>query len=143
MSEEIKQEQQYVLDQGSKDPIDQEHLQQIICDIVGKQIEGITNQLKVAQEENKDLKQKHYKIKMQEKIKANGLENSNWIDILYDEDEKVVDFKIETVKNIIGEEIQRGVEKRIRASSYVPPGNDNWISPSRTSSFDSLVKGGK
>lgn len=142
MSEEIKQEQQDVLDQGSKDPIDQEYLQQIICDIVGKQIEGITNQLKVAQEENKDLKQKHYKIKMQEKIKANGLENSNWIDILYDEDEKVVDFKIEAAKKIIADEVQKGVDKRIRASSYTPPGNDNWLS-SRKSSFDSLVKGGK
>ncbi|HBG6422588.1 TPA: hypothetical protein KQX07_003790 [Clostridioides difficile] len=142
MSEEIKQEQQDVLDQGSKDPIDQEYLQQIICDIVGKQIEGITNQLKVAQEENKDLKQKHYKIKMQEKIKANGLENSNWIDILYDEDEKVVDFKIEAAKKIIADEVQKGVDKRIRASSYTPPGNDSWLS-SRKSSFDSLVKGGK
>ena len=134
MSEEINPTDEELVD---------EPLQQKIMEMVSKQIEGITNQLKASQEENRDLKQKHYKIEMQKKLKDNGLENSNWLDVLYDEDEKIADFKIETVKKIIAEEVQRGVDKRIKDGSYTPPGNDNWLSSSRTSSFDSLVKGGK
>ncbi|HBF8537287.1 hypothetical protein ITJ11_019305 [Clostridioides difficile] len=149
MIEEINQEQQELIDKEQQEPIDNEEfpttesLQKIISNMVSKQIEGITNQLKVTQEENRDLKQKHYKIEMQKKLKDNGLENSNWLDVLYDEDEKIADFKIETVKKIIAEEVQRGVDKRIKDGSYTPPGNNNWLSSSRTSSFDSLVKGGK
>ncbi|HDO9660870.1 TPA: hypothetical protein P5Q24_003879 [Clostridioides difficile] len=143
MSEEVNQKQQAPTDIENKELVIDEPLQQKIAELVGKQIEEITKQLKSTQEENKDLKQKHYKIEMQKKIKANGLENSNWLDVLYDENEKIADFKIETVKKIIAEEVQRGVDKRIKDGSYTPPGNDNWLSSSRTSSFDSLVKGGK
>ncbi|MFB5819507.1 hypothetical protein ACE5NE_18820 [Clostridioides difficile] len=143
MSEEVNQKQQAPTDIENKELVIDEPLQQKIAELVGKQIAEITKQLKSTQEENKDLKQKHYKIEMQKKIKANGLENSNWLDVLYDEDEKIADFKIETVKKIIAEEVQRGVDKRIKDGSYTPPGNDNWLSSSRTSSFDSLVKGGK
>ncbi|MBJ9792575.1 hypothetical protein I5582_16700 [Clostridioides difficile] len=117
-----------------------EPLQQKIMEIVEERLEGISNQLKAAQEENKNLKQKHYKIEMQKKLKDNGLENSNWVDVLYDEDEKIVDFKIETVKRIIAEEVQRGVDKRIKDGSYTPP--EGRIIRHSNNTFNNFVKNG-
>ncbi|HBF6471977.1 TPA: hypothetical protein KOS98_003800 [Clostridioides difficile] len=146
MIEEINQEQQELINKEQQEPIDNEELptteslQKIISDMVSKQIEGIANQLKVTQEENRDLKQNHYKIEMQKKLKDNGLENSNWVDVLYDEDEKIVDFKIETVKKIIAEEVQRGVDKRIKDGSYTPPTGRAIRRSSNT--FNNFVKSG-
>ncbi|MGO0904080.1 hypothetical protein ACYZFO_18635 [Clostridioides difficile] len=141
MSEEVNQRQQVPTDIENKELVIDEPLQQKIVELVGKQIEEITKQLKSTQEENKDLKQKHYKIEMQKKIKANGLEDPSWIDILYDEDEKVIDFKIEAAKKIIADEVQRETDKRIRAGSYSPP-EGKFKGVRRSNKFDDFVKRG-
>ncbi|HBF6471978.1 TPA: hypothetical protein KOS98_003801 [Clostridioides difficile] len=131
MSEEINPTDEELVD---------EPLQQKIMEMVSKQIEGITDQLKASQEENEALKNKCNRIELQKKIKDAGLKDPRWLDVLYFESDNLFDSRVEIIAEIIQKEKENYFIEKFKEFTYIPGQNEE--ASNSNSTFNNFVKNG-
>lgn len=76
------------------------------------------------QSSQKELDEKKQRLAVIDELKAAKMDSS-LIDYVYDKDIEISKVKIKQLGDLIAAEVQKGVEERIKSSSYVPPENDN------------------
>lgn len=82
--------------------------------------EDYSAKLKELQKDKDKLEKTKTKLAIIEELKAAGLD-SGLIDFVYDDDQEVAKLKIEQIKKLINSGIEKGIEEKLKLSSYIPP----------------------
>jgi hypothetical protein len=72
------------------------------------------------QNDSHELEEKKQRLAISEELRAVGMDGG-LIDFVYDKDIEISKGKIKQLKELIEIEINKGIQERLKASSYVPP----------------------
>lgn len=109
---------------------------------LNKHLEDLNNKIDAIGLENKKLKQEKRSLEVTEELNRRNLDASLY-DVVFDNDPEITNSKIniidEVFKKTINTRVQQEVDKRLKASSYIPPSNSSGL---KMNSFEDIIRKG-